>query len=202
MITPRGYASFNLIQPENKTLLAAGGFYNGSYHLSSCEKLDIAAHTWSSARNLLGPRRSHCSVLFNNNIVVMGGDNAGTSLNTCEQYDAASNTWSSFPRFSAARAEFGAAVVFDKIYAAGGHNGAILSSVEVYNGSSWSLLPSLLTQARYGCVAVAFQNKLIVLGGNGITTIEVFDPVTSTWNTTFPPMKISPSRFQFAAVSL
>ncbi len=112
-----------------------------------------------------------------------------------------SNSWSSFPSFSTARREFGAAVVLDKIYIAGGDSsGSALSSVEVYSGTSWSFLPSSLAQTRRYCAAVAFQNKLVVLGGDR-TAIEVFDPVTSTWNATFPAMKTSPSRTQPAAVS-
>ncbi len=186
---------------DNKTFLVTGG-NNGSFVLSSCEKLDITTNTWSSAGNLLGPRYGHSSVLYTTVILAMGGWNGNNSFNTCEQYDSVSNTWSSFPPFLIARDKFGAAVVLDKIYIAGGSNGAQLSSVEVYNGTKWSLLSSTLARVRYGCTAVAFQNKFVVLGGRErITTIEVFDPVTSTWNTTFPPMKISPTRDYMAAVS-
>jgi N-acetylneuraminic acid mutarotase len=160
--------------------------------LSSCEKLDIVSNTWSGAASLSQARYSHCSVLFNNKVVVMGGGN----LNTCEQYDPVADTWSSFPSLSTARGSCGAAVVLSRIYIAGGAN-----SVEFYNGTSWSFLSSPLAQTRSACAAVAFQNKLVVLGGESITTIEVFDPVTSTWNTTFPPMKIAPSRYSLAAVS-
>ena len=139
---------------------------------------------------------------FNNTVVMLGGFNTGNHLNTCEQYNPVSNTWSSFPSFSSARRGFGAAVVLNRIYIAGGssYSGISLSSIEVYNGTSWSPLSPSLAQPRSGCAAVAFQNKLVVLGGDG-TTIEVFDPVTSTWNTTFPPMKISPTRSYLAAVS-
>jgi hypothetical protein len=44
-------------------------------------------------------------------------------------------------------------------------------------------------------VAVAFQNKLVVIWGMGASTIEVFDPITSSWNTTFPPMQLNRSYF-------
>jgi hypothetical protein len=208
MITARFDVS-GILLPDSKTFLVTGGRDINGNNLLSCEKLDIAANTWSSAGNLLGFRYYHTSVLFNNSAVVMGGrDQNGAFLNTCEQFNSTSNTWSSFPSFfSTARYHFGAAVVLNKIYIAGGRNGTSpddssrLSSVEVYSGTSWSLLPSSLAQTRYYCAAVAFQNKLVVLGGHDRTTIEVFDPVTSTWSTTFPPMKISPTRPYLAAVS-
>jgi hypothetical protein len=95
---------------------------------------------------LLKRTEAHASVLFFNNVVVvLGGQNAAVVLgvgpyNTCEQYNSASNTWSQFPSFSTARFGFGAAVVLNKIYIAGRSPAASLSSVEVYNGTSWSPL--------------------------------------------------------------
>jgi hypothetical protein len=206
MSTTRFGASGNLL-PGDKSFLVVGG--NAGNIISTCEMLDIASNTWSSAANLSrGPRSAHSSVLFNNNVIVMGGSNGtnGTSvLSTCEQYDAASNTWSTFPSFSTARRLFAAAVVLGKIYIAGGSSASFstqaLNSVEVFHGTSWSSLPSSLSLARESAEAVAFQNKFAVIGGNR-TVIEVYDPITSTWNTTsIPAMKIHPLRYRFAAVS-
>ncbi len=202
MSTGRYYTS-GILLPDNKTFLVTGGSYNNELEgrLTSCEKLDIATNTWSTAGNLLSPRHGHASVLFNNSAVVLGGYNNVGYLNPCEQFHSASNTWSSFPSFSIARESFGAAVVLNKIYIVGGHNGtSSLSSVEVCSGTSWSPLSPSLAQTRWQSAAVSFQNKLVILGGSQ-TTIEVFDPITSTWNTTFSPMKIYPSRFYLAAVS-
>jgi hypothetical protein len=198
MSTVRHYTS-GVLLPDNKTFLVTGG-YTGSSALLSCEKLNIATNTWSSAGNLLGRRYLHASVLFNNIAVVLGGFGTG-SLTTCEHFDSASNTWASFPAFSTARYYFRAAVVLNKIYIAGGWNGTAALSSVVFNGTTWSPLSPSLAQVRADCAAVAFQNKLVVLGGSQTTTIEVFDPITSTWNTTLPPMKISPSRSVLAAVS-
>jgi hypothetical protein len=202
MLSVRGETS-GILLPDNKTFLVTGGV-NAS-RLLSCEKLDIVSNTWSSAGNLLGSRDGHASVFFNNSVVVLGGANVGNSLNTCKQFNSTSNAWSIFPSFSTARYYFGAAVVLNKIYIAGGFSASLstqaLSSVEVFNGTSWSSLPSSLSIARESAEAVAFQNKFAVMGGNR-TVIEVYDPITSTWNTTFiPAMKIYPLRRSFAAVS-
>jgi hypothetical protein len=135
---------------------------------------------------------------------VIGGVTS-VAFNGCEKYDPALNTWSSFPPFMTARFEFGAAVVLDKIYIAGGWDGTTpLSSVEMFNVTAWSFLSSSLAQPRRFCAAISFQNKLVVLGGTGINAsrIEVFDPVSSTWNaTSFPPMQIAAIRHRLAAVS-
>ncbi len=200
MSTARQYTS-GILLPDSITFLVTGGLSASSSTLSSCERFDIAANKWSSAGNFsLGARYGHASVVFNNVVVVLGGANLNY-LNTCEQFNPVSNTWSTFPAFKTARSAFGAAVVLNKIYIAGGYNASstVISSVEVYNGTSWSPLSPSLAQIRYLCAAVAFQNKLVVLGERSNT--EVFDPITSTWNTTFPAMKITPSRTYLAAVS-
>jgi hypothetical protein len=187
MSTTRTYTSGTLLT-DNRTYLVMGGInvrYTSS--LSSCEKLDVVTNTWSSTGDLsLGRRFLHCSVLFNSVVVVLGGIGNwnGAYRQTCEQFDSVSNKWSSFPSFLTARGYFGAAVVLNKIYIAGGLNPSPLSSVEVYSGTSWSFLSPSLAQPRPFCAAIAFQSKLVVC-------TEVFDPITSTWNTTFPPMKIS-----------
>ncbi len=198
MGTARDYTSGNLL-PDNKTFLVIGGKTHGGTDISSCEKLNVAANTWSSAGSLSKVRDAHSSVLFKNNVIVLGGW-TGAYLNTCEQYDPVTNMWSSFTSFSTPRHSSGSAVALNKIYLAGGFNGGVLASVEVYSGTSWSFLLPSLAQARDHCSAISFQNKFVVLGGTR-TTIEVFDPVTSSWNTTFPPMKISPTRYRPAIVS-
>ncbi len=129
----------------------------------------------------------------------------GEPLKSCEQYNATSNTWSEFPSMINARYDHGVAVVLGKIYVAGGGNyflDVAITLVEVFNGTTWAeLTSSPIAQPRFWCQAVSFQNKLVVLGGND-TTIEVFDPVRSTWNTTFPPMQLAPLfRVSLGAVS-
>ncbi len=200
----RIYTSGTLL-PDNNTFVMIGGYDGNGASSASCEKLDIKAGTWSSAGNLsLGPRNGHRSILYLDNVIVLGGvGNDGVPVNTCEQYDATSNTWSEFqPSFINARYDFAAAVVLDDIYIAGGvaEDTSKSTVVEVFNGTLWSELSSLIAQARYSCVAVSFRNKFLLVGGNP-TTIEVFDPVSSTWNTTFPPMIIAPSRERLAAAS-
>jgi hypothetical protein len=203
MSVPRAYSSGSLLH-DNNTFLLCGGWNRASVSGSSCEKLDIASNSWSSVANLsLGVRALHRSILFNNKAIVIGGGNAsGSYLNTCEQYDAMSNTWSIFPPLLGARNDFGAAVVLGKIYVAGGgFNGLSLRSVEVFDGTAWVLLPYSLPQFRSACSGVEFQNKFVVLGGDR-TTVEVFDPLTSRWNSSFvPAMSIAPTRDRFVAVS-
>jgi hypothetical protein len=152
---------------------------------------------WSSVSGLLGSREMHSMVLYRSTLVVLGGRNPSNwnGINTCEQYNHTSNLWSSFAAFTTARALFAAAVVLDKIYIAGGNNGP---TVEVWNGTSWSFLPTSMVSAHQGGAAVSFQGMLVVLGGQNMT--EVYNPITAIW-ATLPPMLACPFRADMAAVS-
>jgi hypothetical protein len=207
MNVTRVYSSATVL--PNQALLMISGYSSSVQNrfLTACEKLDLATNTWSSAANVTVGRSDHSTVLFNNIVVMMGGYvGSSTFLKSCEQYDPISDSWSDFPSMGAIRSEFGAAVVLGKIYIAGGvaTGRAFVASAEVYDGTAWSFLSSSLAQVREGCAAVAFQNKFVILGGGGATTlaIEVFDPITSSWNTTFPPMQLSPdNRAYLGAIS-
>jgi len=198
MITARRFTS-GILLPDRNTFIVTGGF-SGPTTLSACEKLDIRSNTWTSIRAMASSRRRHSSVFYANRVVVLGAFDGINVYSTCEQYNVITNTWSLFPPFNTARRSFGAAVVIDKIYIAGGETvGDVpISSVEVYNGTAWSLLGSSLSRARYACAAVSFKNNLVVLGGSNISLIEVYDPISLAWST-LPNM--TTRRFYPAAVA-
>jgi len=199
----RGYASGTIL-PDKKSFLMIGG-YDGNVIISSCEKLDILSNAWSYVANLSDVRDLHSSVLYNNTVVAISGRATESIVHkSCEQYDPTTNTWSAFPSVLTGRHSFGAAVVLGKIYIAGGivEAGFSVASVEVFDGVSWMLLASSpMTRDRWQHTAVVFQNKLVVLGGSDVTTIEVFDPASNSWNASFPAMTVPAGRIRLTAVS-
>lgn len=73
------------------------------------------------------------------------------------------------------RLSFGAAVVGGKIFVVG-----YVNLVEMFDNTSWSIVSQRPTH-RFGCTAVSFGGKLVVLGGD-CDEIEVYDPATTTWS--------------------
>jgi len=188
-----------ILLPDGNSFLMAGGV-----NVLPCEILNIAANKWTTVASLPFTREWPRIVNFNNRIVIIGGwNNIRGQLKTCEEYHVGNNSWSSFPSLILARERFGAAVVQGRIYIAGGFNGtAIFSSVEVFDGLSWSFLNSGLASKRIQLAAVSFQNKFVVLGGDGATAVEVYDPVTAKWSSnTIPLMKVAPFRKDHTALS-
>lgn len=173
--------------------------------LSSCEQFDSKTKTWTSVASLSTPRRDHTMVSYKGTPVVLGGKHE-ILLNTAERYEM--GEWSPFPPFNVARRDFGAAVVYDKIYIAGGridggHSGtleAYSSTIEAYDGASWSILPTELPSgARYEHTAVCFHNKLAVFGGNN-RNIEVYDPIEKTCTATRLPILVFGTYYVFVVL--
>lgn len=171
---------------DGTTFLVCGG--NNDNVLPSCEKFDSTTNTWSPVADMLAFRKQHSIVLYRGIPIVLGGVYL-TDLNTCEQYD--SDKWVPFPSFNVPRRDFGAAVVLDKIYITGGGGRPVqMSSVEVYDGASWSILSTELPYGpRSGHAALCFQDKLVVLGGDH-SEIDVYDPIDKTWINSLDPLPV------------
>lgn len=201
-MTATRFATAGVCLPDGITFLVCGGIgeLNGERraNLSSCEQFNSQTCTWSPVADMSGTRHHHSMVLYRGIPVVLGGTTTSRT-NTAEQYDIVTNTWSTFPPFRDVRCAFGASVIFDKIYIAGGFGtglteftGVELDSVEVYDGASWSVIPSVLPSGpRFDHTIVCFNNKLLVIGG-GCSCVDAYDPITETWSDTlfFPRIKL------------
>jgi hypothetical protein len=119
-------------------------------------------------------------------------------LNSSQVKAQAANSWESKALMPTARSGFGIAVVNGEIYAIGGYNKdqTDFSAVnEKYNPTSntWVQKTPMPTHRVSFGIAV-FENKIYVFGGqilvNGhrqvITTTEVYDPASDTWDTKTP----------------
>lgn len=97
------------------------------------------------------------------------------------------------------RCNFGGAVIDRKLLVAGGGTGFYFNSAkntaEIFDGieGKWTKLPPM-RRKRYGCAAVAWKKKMIVVGGcdkNGddILEVEMFDLDCHLW-LDLPPMPV------------
>ena len=123
---------------------------------------------------------SHAGSLF-----VCGGKDGGVST-CCEKFNLRDNKWKFVAQMNEARAGFQAVSCRKFIWAIGGWvrcglrlNG--LNSVEYYDdvADKWTLSTPMISK-RYGHSAVAFREKIYVLGGINsedgyLRTAEVFD---------------------------
>jgi hypothetical protein len=130
----------------NGLLYAVGGD-SGSGFLSSVERYNGSA--WSSVASMVTARRDHDVAVYKGYLYAVGGeDNTGSPLSSVERYDSVTDTWSSSfagANMVTARWNHGVAVYNGLLYAIGGRgtSGVVLSSVEVFNGTTWSSATSL-----------------------------------------------------------
>jgi serine/threonine-protein kinase PknK len=201
---PRVHSAAVLLPDRDLFVITGGRSAETGERLQWNAVLDIRSTLW---RNSIAPltvsRISHCAVLYNNTILLLGGleGENETVSRSAEQYDMVSSTWRAFQSFFTPRFAFGASVVLDRIYIAGGwetsNYSTQLLSVESYSGGTWFYLSDLLAVTRVDCSAVMFQDKFVVLGGSQ-RTVEVYDPAMVKWSTL--PSLTASTRRDFLAV--
>jgi len=160
---------------------------------------------WVSVAPMPTSRNGLAAAAVNGKIYAIGGLAAGlaasfTRVNAVEVYDPNSNSWSTAASMPTARDSLATAVVNGKIYAIGGfdNGGQSVNTVEVYDPISNSWTTSSVTggtpgpvapmpTARWGLAAAAVNGQIYAIGGvdNGgqsVNTVEVYDPISNSWN--------------------
>jgi N-acetylneuraminic acid mutarotase len=141
--------------------------------------------------DLLIPRSDHSAVVYNDQIIVMGGldTNSSSSLANVECFNPVANTHALLPDLKVPRCQFSTAVVNEKLFVFGGcvTDTKYLNSVEALdleNPSGWQILHNM-AKARYGMATVVHNGKIFMMGGTVInndgstetdTTINIYYP--------------------------
>jgi len=114
-------------------------------------------------------------------------------------YDPAADAWIPLPDMPTPRNHLGAVALDGRIYAVGGRTATLLpdpgaGALERYDPAAgeWEPGPPMPTP-RSGIAAVAFEGRLLVLGGEGadeapgtFDAVEAFDPDTGEWSALEP----------------
>ena len=106
----------------------------------------LSGGRWRPIPPMSGPRFGACSVIIDNEMWVMGGqDDDDNDLATVEVYSPKTNSWRSCTPMSQRRDGAVAGVVGGRLVVAGGdcRGDGRLSSVEAYTGTEWTPLPPM-----------------------------------------------------------
>jgi len=157
-------------------------------------------NTWdTTTADMPSGRNSLASVVVNDKIYVLGGQSlvGNTAESSFWEYDPLINTWdTTLAQMPEPRAGLSAAVVNDKIYVIGGWNfsspkyrTAVLEYNPVIN--NWDTTKAPMPTPRAYLATCVVNNKIYTFGGinndvtnDGLNTLEVYDPITNTWDTT------------------
>jgi N-acetylneuraminic acid mutarotase len=149
--------------------------------------------------------RTALSAAAGNGILYAIGGGNGVNLTVNEAYDPVSNTWSTKAPYPGPPICFAAAgYIAGKLYLAGGwfncDSSSTTNALAIYDPltDAWTYGPSM-PSATGDATAAVVGGKLYVVGGrqfcgpcNGpfFTTVQVYDPVTATWDSSRAPRPV------------
>jgi hypothetical protein len=178
MGTPRSAACAGSL---HGSLVVAGGRSSNNAPVASVEVFN--GRVWQPTVAMGTARTDLACVVFEDAMYAIGGLTSSglspsTVLQTVERFDG--RTWALVANMSAPRAQHAAAVYNGCIYAAGGFTGSgFVSSVDVFDGTRWTLSPKLMRQPRAFFGLAVLDGVLYAAGGKGnngaaIMTTEKF----------------------------
>jgi hypothetical protein len=170
-----------------RVLIAGGRDVNGA-SLKTTEIYNPAAENpadlFSAGPDMVKERSGHtATVLGNGKILIAGGDGAGGSA---EIYDPATNSFTLLEaEMTIARSNHSAVLMNDgRVFIAGGEQ---LNSAEIFafdadaNTSGFTATGNAMAHHRERAVLrVLPDGKVQIIGGNGDTSMEVYDPAINT----------------------
>lgn len=147
-------------------------------------------------------RRGSCgTVVHQDKVYMVGGirdGHQGGFVAWLDEYDPATDTWRKLADAPRARDHFAAAVIDGKIYAAGGRRTSketgqvfelTIPQVDVYDiqSGTWTTLAEPLPTRRAGTSTVAWDGKLVVIGGESTQKqahheVQMYDSATGQWH--------------------
>ncbi|OMC20612.1 serine/threonine-protein kinase [Mycobacterium colombiense] len=170
------------------TIWIFGGMGSNHALVANHEGYDPIIDSWKSGDDLPVPVQHAMAVTWQGNPIVLGGWRAaGPQRVASDQvWRVVNSHWVELPHLLQPRAAAAATVVGGRIIVAGGvdSNGALLNTVEIFDGNSWTLGAPIPTPRQM--LAAASDEKLVYMvgGTNGTTdlaTVEAYDPAAKSW---------------------
>ncbi len=168
---------------------------------------DPATDAWSQGAEIPEDRRrGSCGVVLHNGKIYMvcgiREGHQGGFVPWLDEYDPVANTWRRLADAPRPRDHFAAVVIEGKIYVAGGRRTSkrtgqvfnlTIPEVDVYDiqTNTWATLTEDLPTQRAGTSTVAWDGKLLVIGGESAqkqahNQVQMYDPAAKKWQVLSP----------------
>lgn len=183
---------------------------------------DPTADAWQQGPSLPAGRARGASgvALHAGQFYLVGGvtrGHTGGVVPWLDVFDPATGQWTALPDAPHARDHFHAAVLDGALYAAGGRVSAhgsnasgmqSVAAVDVFDIASgrWSTLPSPLPTPRSGTATVAWNDRIVVIGGESDAhtaahaEVEAWSPALQRWER-LPPLPVGRHGMQAAVLN-
>ncbi len=183
---PQFEYQYNLALTHEDKIYALAGNREGTMEV-------LENDTWSTLPSLPNPRIFSGGVILGDSIYVIGGmDNKAKYSNSVDIYNIKNKKWSKSSNLPTAKCRLSCVASGGKIYAIGGLEGTDDSNfknsntIEVYDPKtkSWTIL-TYLSPPRHGHSAIAYGNKLLVVGGYSdsgpMALVQEYDIASQSW---------------------
>jgi hypothetical protein len=174
-------------------VLVAGGWIGTA--VASSELYDPATGTFAATGSTNIARSNFTATLLQGGTVLAAGGVSTVEdpcLSSAEMYDPTSGTWSLTTPMSTWRCYHVASALLDgRLLVAGGNDG----TAEVFSPAlgTWTNLGSMAADHNGGTASRLADGRVLIAGGlpnwtdlDAVSTAELFDPVTNTFQTTGP----------------
>jgi N-acetylneuraminic acid mutarotase len=177
-------------------LYVAGGWSSTPFPYDLLEVYDPSANSWQQKAPMPTARSDAAAAVLDGKLYVVGGwDAANTPLASLQIYDPASNTWTTGAPLPRGRGYPAASAANGKLYVFGGLTGPsqsyAVADVDIYDPAtdSWSTGAQMMAP-RYVASAATLNGVIYVVAGynaqhgygEGLATVEVYDPATDSWS--------------------
>jgi N-acetylneuraminic acid mutarotase len=182
-------------ETSHEKIYLLGGMDIKGRTLNIVEEFDPVNSTWATKKPMPTGRFGVESVVWNDEIYVIGGRDGNMVLSTVEKYNSATDTWTTLRSMPTGRWFPMIEVVDGKIFVIGGISGTgdnrkTLATVEVYSikDDTWSSLPDAPFSRQNGASAVMGESIFIISGRSGTgegpstdPTVNKFDTASGQW---------------------
>ena len=178
---------------QDKLMVTGGGDINTGGTSDKIHEVQVVPpHTVKTLSRMPEPRRDHCTEIFDDSLLILGGRTTGCNqdnLNSVVLYDIKNNVCKQLTPLPSEMCEMATVRWGDNVVVIGGtdKHGNTLNTVVMYNVKTQQShrLPSMRYK-RFACTAVVVGNNIVVLGGGDeqweeLKSVEVFNFECNTW---------------------
>ena len=176
----------------NDKLMVTGGSDGNATSDKIHEVQVVPPYTVKTLSKMPGPRQCHCTEIFDDSLLILGGTTTGTyqnNLSSVVLYDIKNNVCKQLKPLPYEVSEMASVRWGDNVVVLGGGDkrGKAINTVVMYNVKTEQshMLPSMRYK-RCGCTAVVVEKNIVVLGGLDeqwqlLESVEVFNFERNTW---------------------
>ena len=168
------------------------GGYDGNATSDKIHEVQVVPpYTVKTLSRMPEPRRDHCTEIFDDSLLILGGTTTGSHQNNLSSvvlYDMKNNVCKQLAPLPYEISNMATVRWGDNVVVIGGvdERGNILNTVIMHNVKTERshMLPPMRCK-RWGCTAVIVGNNIVVLGGVGeqekLKSVESFNFESYTW---------------------